>query len=384
MGVTGGIAAYKSCELVRLLVKAGHDVVPLVTDGADRFVRRETFFALARRELSDDLYAHLTRADVYVIAPLTANTLAKLAQGIADNLVTEAALAHRGPLVVAPAMNPRMWSHPATQANLAALRGRGVDVVGPDEGETAEGEWGVGRRSEPDEIFAVVSDLLVKREQLRGRRVLVTAGGTREPLDDVRFVGNRSSGRMGVAVAEEARRRGADVTLVGSNLVVAPPGGVELVDAPTAADVEREVLARADEADAIVMAAAVADYRPAAVVAGKRAKGPTPWTLELEPTVDVLGALGASGTSAVLVGFAAESGGGVERARRKLTDKNANLVVFNDVSRGEIGFDSEENEVVLVRPDSERRVAKASKRVIAAAIVDELAALLEERDGRDR
>jgi phosphopantothenoylcysteine decarboxylase / phosphopantothenate---cysteine ligase len=384
VGVTGGIAAYKSCELVRLLVKVGHEVVPLVTDGADRFVRRETFFALARREPSEDLYAHLTRAELYVIAPLTANTLAKLAQGIADNLVTEAALAHRGPLVVAPAMNPRMWSHPATQANLAALRARGVDVVGPDEGETAEGEWGVGRMAEPDEIFAAVAETLAKREQLRGRRVLVTAGGTREPLDDVRFVGNRSSGRMGVAVAEEARRRGAEVTLVASNLTIAPPGGIELVQAPTAADVEREVLARADEADAVVMAAAVADYRPAAAVAGKRAKDRATWTLELEPTVDVLGALGASGTEAVLVGFAAESGGGIERARRKLTDKNANLVVFNDVSRNDIGFDSEENEVVLIRRDGERRVAKASKRVVAAAIVDELAGLLEERDGRGR
>jgi phosphopantothenoylcysteine decarboxylase / phosphopantothenate---cysteine ligase len=192
VGVTGGIAAYKSCELVRLLVKAGHDVVPLVTDGADRFVRRETFFALARREPREDLYAHLTRADLYVIAPLTANTLAKLAHGIADNLVTEAALAHRGPLLVAPAMNPRMWASAATQANVGTLRARGVELVGPDEGEMAEGEWGVGRMSEPEEIFEACQALLARREQLSGRRILVTAGGTREPLDDVRFVGNRS------------------------------------------------------------------------------------------------------------------------------------------------------------------------------------------------
>jgi phosphopantothenoylcysteine decarboxylase/phosphopantothenate--cysteine ligase len=384
VGVTGGIAAYKACELVRLLVKAGHDVVPLITDGADRFVRRETFFALARREPADDLYAHLTRADLYVIAPLTANSLAKLAQGIADNLVAEAALAHRGPLVVAPAMNPRMWAHAATQANVATLRARGVEIVGPDEGEMAEGEWGVGRMSEPDQIFAVCAELLAKREQLRGRRFLVSAGGTREPLDEVRFVGNRSSGKMGVAIADEARRRGADVTLVTANLTVPAPGGVEVVDAPTASDVEREVLARADDADVVVMAAAVADYRPAEVVAGKRGKGRATWTVELEPTTDVLRELGQRDSDALLVGFAAESGADVERARRKLTDKNANLVVFNDVSRSDVGFDSEENEVVLIGRELERTIPKASKRIVAAAVVDEIARLLEEAHGRGR
>ncbi len=385
VGVTGGIAAYKACELVRLLVRAGHDVVPLVTDGADRFVRRETFFALARREPSEELYAHLTRADLYVIAPLTANTLSKLAQGSADNLVTEAALAHRGPVVVAPAMNPRMWAHPATQANASALRARGIELVGPDEGEMAEGEWGVGRMAEPEEIFAACEATLAKRDQLRGRRILVSAGGTREPLDDVRFIGNRSSGRMGVAVAEEARRRGADVTIVAANLSVPPPGGIELVQAPSAADVEREMLARADEADVVVMAAAVADYRPAEVVAGKRGKDTRTWTVELEPTTDVLRTLGERGGDALLVGFAAESGEeAIERARRKLTDKKVNLVVFNDVSRSDIGFDSDDNEVVLVGRDGERRIEKAPKRAVAGGILDEVARLLEERDGRGR
>jgi len=385
VGVTGGIAAYKSCELVRLLVKAGHEVVPLVTDGADRFVRRETFFALARREPREDLYAHLRRADLYVIAPLTANTLAKLAHGIADNLVTEAALAHRGPLLVAPAMNPRMWASPATQANVAAIRARGTELIGPDEGEMAEGEWGMGRMSEPDEIFEACAALLAKREQLAGRRVLVTAGGTREPLDDVRFVGNRSSGRMGVALAEEARRRGADVTLVAANLAVPMPGGLELVSAPTAADVEREVLARATDADVVMMAAAVADYRPAEVLAGKRGKDTGGWTLELEPTTDVLRTLGQRDNGPLLVGFAAESGGGIDRARQKLTDKKANLLVYNDVSRGDIGFDSEENEVTLIGRDGEQRVVeKAPKRAVAGAILDEVARLLEEADGRGR
>ncbi len=385
VGVTGGIAAYKACELVRLLVKGGHDVVPLVTEGADRFVRRQTFFALSRREPTEDLYAHLTRADLFVIAPLTANTLAKLAHGIADNLVTEAALAHRGPLVVAPAMNPRMWASQATQANVATLRARGVELVGPDEGELAEGEWGVGRMSEPEEIQAACEGLLAHREQLAGRRFLISAGGTREPLDDVRFVGNRSSGRMGVALAEEALRRGADVTLVASNLSVPAPLGVDVVQAPTAAALEEAVLARADDADVIVMAAAVADYRPAEALAGKRAKDSAAWTIELEPTGDVLRTLGERDADALLVGFAAEAGeAAIERARRKLTDKNANLIVFNDVSRSDIGFEAEENEVVLIGRESERRIDKAPKRAIAAAIVDEVARLLEERDGRGR
>lgn len=375
VGVTGGIAAYKSCELVRLFVRDGHEVIPLVTDGADRFVRRETFFALARREPSEDLYAHLTRADLYVIAPLTANTLAKLAHGEADNLVAEAALAHRGPLVVAPAMNPRMWLHPATRANVETLRARGIEVVGPDEGETAEGELGVGRMAEPEEIFEFCRALLAKRDQLRGKRVLVTAGGTREPLDDVRFVGNRSSGRMGVALAGAALRRGAEVTLVASNLAVPAPPGLAVVDAPTAADVEREVLARAD-VDVVLMAAAVADYRPAERVHGKRAKDASTWTLELEPTTDVLRTLGEGNTHALLVGFAAESGAdALARARRKLEDKRANLIVFNDVSREDIGFESEENEVVLVWHGGERTITRTSKREVAEEIVDEVVKL---------
>src|SRR5439155_419663 len=223
LGVTGGIAAYKACEVCRLLVKAGHEVVPLVTPGAERFVTAETFRALARRPPAEDVYLHLTRADLLLVAPCTANTLAKLAHGLADNVLTEAALAHRGPMLVAPAMNPRMWSHPATRTNAETLRARGVVLVGPDEGETAEGELGVGRMSEPDEIVRAAEDLLTGKSKLRGKAVLVSAGGTREPLDAVRFVGNRSSGRMGVALAAEARRRGASVTLLASNLAVAAP-----------------------------------------------------------------------------------------------------------------------------------------------------------------
>src|SRR5437764_4234824 len=344
VGVTGGIASYKACELVRLFVKGGHEVIPLVTPGAERFVRAETFFALARRPPNDDLYAHLTRADLLVVAPLTANTLARLAHGLADNLVAEAALAHRGPMLLAPAMNPRMWAHPATQANAETVRARGAVLIGPDEGETAEGEWGPGRMAEPGEIYRRARELLGESDSLVGRRVLVSAGGTREPLDAVRFLGNRSSGRMGVALAEEARLRGAEVTLVAANLAVPAPGRIEIVAAPTAAELEREVLARSD-ADVVVMAAAVADYRPAEPTSEKRPKSAELWTVTLEPTVDVLRQLGERRRDGqVLIGFAADRGeSGLARAREKLAAKRTDLIVFNDVSRGDIGFDTPEN-----------------------------------------
>jgi phosphopantothenoylcysteine decarboxylase/phosphopantothenate--cysteine ligase len=378
LGVTGGIAAYKACELCRLLVKDGHDVVPLVTPGAERFVTEETFRALARRPPGDDVYLHLTRADLLVVAPCTANTLAKLAQGLADNVLTEAALAHRGPFLVAPAVNPRMWSHPATRANAETLRARSVVLVGPDEGETAEGELGVGRMAEPEEILRAVRDVLGGNGPLRGKRVLVSAGGTREPVDAVRFVGNRSSGRMGVAIAAEAHRRGAEVTLLAANLAVPAPAGVELVETPTAADLEREALARAAEADLVVMAAAVADYRPAEALAAKRPKDTAAWTLELEPTADVLSALGSRRRDGqLLVGFAAETGAdGLGRAREKLSNKGADLIVLNDVGRTDIGFDAVENEVTLVTATTERTIAKAPKDEIAGAILDEVEARL--------
>jgi phosphopantothenoylcysteine decarboxylase/phosphopantothenate--cysteine ligase len=371
LGVTGGIAAYKACELTRLLVKAGHDVVPLVTPGAQRFVAEETFVALARRPAQEDVYPHLTRADLLVVAPCTANTLAKLAYGLADNVLTEAALAHRGPVLLAPAMNPRMWANAATRANVETLVARGVELVGPDEGEMAEGEWGVGRMAEPEEIAARVEQLLAP-PSLAGRRVLVTAGGTREPVDAVRFVGNRSSGRMGVAVAEEARRRGADVVLLAANLAVPAPAGVEVIPTPTAETMLEAALALQD-VDVLVMAAAVADYRPAEALASKRAKDDETWTIELEPTTDIARTLGERKRDGqVLVAFGAEHGAeGLERKRRMLDTKNADVVVYNDVSRADIGFDTAENEVVLVTRDGERHVAKASKHAIAAAILDE-------------
>jgi phosphopantothenoylcysteine decarboxylase/phosphopantothenate--cysteine ligase len=385
LGVTGGIAAYKACELTRLLVRAGHEVTPILTSEAETFVSAKTFEALARREAARELYPHLVEADLLVIAPLSANTLAKVAQGLADNVLTQAVLAFEGPVVAAPAMSPRMWRNAATRTNVELLRSRGVELVGPEEGDTAEGEVGVGRMSEPEAIFERVAALLEKREELRGRRVLVTAGGTREPLDAVRFLGNRSSGRMGAALAAEARRRGAEVTLVASNLTVPTPVGVDVVEAPTAADVARETLARGD-ADVVVMAAAVADYRPAEAVAGKRPKDSEPWTVTLEPTTDVLRELGSGrdpGTRRVLVGFAADHGEpGLERAREKLGNKRADLIVFNDVGRDDIGFDSPDNEVVLVSADGERRIEKAAKERVAGEILDEVVRRLQGRDGR--
>ena len=377
LGVTGGIAAYKACELVRLLVKDGHEVTPVLTSDAERFVTAHTFEALARREAPRDLYPHLADADLLVIAPLSANTLAKLAHGLADNVLTQAALAVRGPVLVAPAMNVRMWEHPATQANLRLLVERGVHVLGPESGELAEGEHGPGRMAEPEDVFARCLELLGADGPLRGRRVLVSAGGTREPLDSVRFVGNRSSGRMGVAVAREARRRGAEVTLVASNLAVSPPDGVEVVQAPSAADLAREVLDRGD-ADVVVMAAAVADYRPAEPTDGKRPKDSDVWTIDLQPTEDVLAELGRRRRNGqILVGFAADEGeAGLVRARTKLTNKRGNLFVYNDVSRSDIGFESDWNELVLLTPDGEHAVSRRSKEECAVAILDEVEALL--------
>ncbi|HST24628.1 MAG TPA: bifunctional phosphopantothenoylcysteine decarboxylase/phosphopantothenate--cysteine ligase CoaBC [Gaiellaceae bacterium] len=378
LGVTGGIAAYKACELCRLLVKAGHEVTPVLTADAERFVTAHTFEALARRESPRELYPHLLDADLLVVAPLSANTLAKLAHGIADNVLTQTALAFPGRVLVAPAMNVRMWAHPATQANASTLAERGVELIGPEEGELAEGESGIGRMTEPEEIFARCQLLLGAEGRLQGKRVLVSAGGTREPLDSVRFLGNRSSGRMGVAVAEEARRRGAAVTLLAANVSVRVPRGIDVVQTPTAADMAAAAEARRD-ADVVVMAAAVADYRPTEAIDGKRAKNGEPWTVELEPTVDILRALGNDRSDGqVLVGFAADIGStGLDRARQKLETKCADLIVFNDVAGDGIGFDSAENEVVLISRSGERAVAQARKEAVAAAVLDAVEDLLQ-------
>ncbi len=379
MGITGGIAAYKTCELIRLFVMAGFEVTPIATPGAEEFVHARTFEALARREQPRGLYPHLLEAELLVIAPLSANTLAKLAHGLADNVLTQTVLAFEGPVVVAPAMNTRMWLHRATQENAETLAARGVEIVGPESGELGEGESGLGRMTEPEEIFRRCEALLRNARELEGRRVLISAGGTREPVDSIRFIGNRSSGRMGVALAYEAKRRGAEVTLLYANGSVPAPAGVEIISTPTASDLQREALDRGD-ADVIIMAAAVADYRPAEAIEGKRQKNREPWTIELEPTHDVLAELGRRRrTEQVLVGFAADTGRhGLERARQKLVEKGGDLFVFNDVSRADIGFDSLDNEVVLISRSGERVIGKRSKEEVAISILDEITDLLKE------
>jgi phosphopantothenoylcysteine decarboxylase / phosphopantothenate---cysteine ligase len=377
LGVSGGIAAYKACELCRLLVQEGHDVTPLLTRDAETFVSAKTFESLARKEMPRDLYPHLVEADLLVIAPLTANTLAKLAQGLADNVLTQAALAFRGHVLAAPAMNVRMWEHPAIQANVRLLAERGVELIGPEDGELAEGETGLGRMTEPEEIMARCRVLLGEHGPLAGKHVLVTAGGTREPLDAVRYLGNRSSGRMGVALAEEARRRGAEVTLLAANLAVKPPTGVTVVETATAAELADAALSRTG-VDVVLMAAAVADYRPAGARTDKRSKDASGWSVELEPTQDVLAELGRRRSNGqVLVGFSADHGAeGLERARAKLAAKAVDLVVFNDVSRDDIGFDAADNEVVILADGAERVVEKAPKTRVAAEILDEVERLL--------
>jgi phosphopantothenoylcysteine decarboxylase/phosphopantothenate--cysteine ligase len=386
LGVTGGIAAYRAAELCRLLVKDGLAVQVVMTPAAERFVGSTTFAGLSRMPVLTDrptaggpIYPHLDAARaarVMVVAPCSANTLAKLAQGLADNVLTESALALAGRLVVAPAMNVRMWEHPATQAAAALLRARGAVLVGPEPGELAEGEVGMGRLAQPEAIHAAVAALLRPGGSLAGRSVLVTAGGTREPLDPVRFLGNRSSGRMGVALADAALLRGAEVTTLLCNASVAPAGGT-VVATPTAADLEREALARAARCDVVLMAAAVADYRPAEVGGAKRPRAGD-WSLELVPNADILAAIAAARRPGqVLVGFAAETGDGLERARAKRERKGVDLIVLNDVARADIGFEVDDNEVVLVGPDGAEHLAKAPKAVVAGAILDRVERLLD-------
>ena len=384
VGVCGGIAAYKTCELVRLLVRSGHDVQVIQTPSSTRFVGPTTFAALSRRPvLSDDgpdMFPHLEasrEAELLVIAPLTATTLARIAHGEASSVLAASALAFRGPLVAAPAMNPRMWEAPATRANLMALHERGVEVIGPGSGDTAEGEQGEGRMAEPEQIADAVERRLRMARSLSGRSVLVTAGGTREPLDAVRFLGNRSSGRMGVAVADEAARRGASVTLILAAAVARPAAPMRVLHAETAAELEQLTLAEAESADVVVMAAAVADYRPHRVVAGKRVKSGEPWHIELEPTTDILAALGARRSPGqLLIGFAAEHGdGALERARAKLVRKKADMIVMNDISRADIGFESQANELTIVTSNGETPVSQRSKQECAMAVWDVAGAL---------
>jgi phosphopantothenoylcysteine decarboxylase/phosphopantothenate--cysteine ligase len=409
LGVTGGISAYKAVEVVRLATKAGHSVRVVQTPASLNFVERATFEGITGSPVlvdefepdpargafpGDEPPAHapishlelVRRADVLAVVPASANTIAKLAHGLADNMLTSAALASTAPLVVAPAMNDKMWRHAATRANVRTLRERGAVIVPPATGPLAsKGEWGEGRLAAPADILAAIeaTGVAYLPRSLDGVRVLVTAGGTREPIDSVRYVGNRSSGRMGFAVAAEAAHRGADVTVVAANVTLPREDGVHYIDVETAAELERASLRAFEYADVLVMAAAVADFRPAAPEASKISKsGRDELSLSLEPTADVLAALSERRRPGqVLLGFAAEHGeGGVERARGKLERKRLDAVVVNDISRADIGFDSGDNEVTILTAGGEDRpVARAPKAEVAGAIVDAVEALRAER-----
>ena len=403
LGVTGGIAAYKALEFTRAAMKAGHSVRVIATQASTRFVGAASFAGITGAPVlyteweadplrgafpGDPQPAHaplshlqlVETADVFLIAPASANTIAKLATGAADNLLTAAALACRRPLIVAPAMNDAMYEHPATQANLATLRDRGVRVLDPGVGALGSiGEWGVGRLPEPAELLAAVESELAPAGDLAGVRVLVSAGGTREAIDSVRYVGNRSSGRMGFALAEEAARRGAYVVVVAANVSLPRAPGIEYVDVTTAAELQAACEARFADCDLLLMAAAVADFRPAQALDAKIKKTELDAApaLALEPTPDVLSGLAARRRpDQLLVGFAAEHGAGaLAYGREKLERKGLDAVVVNDIARADIGFDSTENEVTIVTAADEMHVPRASKGEVARAVIDAVLSL---------
>jgi phosphopantothenoylcysteine decarboxylase/phosphopantothenate--cysteine ligase len=397
LGVTGGIAAYKAAELLRGLQKAGMDVRVVMTRAATRFVGPWTFETLSTHpvrldEVSeiglDSRITHIEdskEADIMVVAPATANTLAKMANGVADNLLTSMYLAFGKTVVVAPAMNTQMWEHPATQANVAALRDQGVFVVEPGAGELACGDYGSGRMADPDSIVAEVKlRLQVQRKRdLRGLRVVITAGGTREPIDAVRFIGNRSSGKMGFALARAAFDRGAQVDLIQANVDMPAVPGVRQIETPTAGEMHAEVMRLLPDTDILIMAAAVADYRVAdGPAGGKIGKGREGWRIDLEATTDILCDVAAHHKGQFLVGFAAEYGlEGLDRARSKMQRKQLDMIIFNDISRTDIGFDSDYNEVRILTRDDEVQVDRAPKETVAELILDNVARAVRSRRG---
>ena len=390
LGVTGGIAAYKSAELVRLLKERGDRVQVVMTRHAQEFIRPLTFAALSGEKVITDLFSdsgseatlqsaveHIgvaQEADLLLVAPATADILAKFSHGIAGDFLTTMYLAFTGPVVVAPAMNTNMWNHPATRANLAALRKRGVNVVDPDEGSLACGMIGPGRLADLAEIVAAVDDALRSTTRdLAGETVLITAGPTQEPVDPVRFLSNRSSGRMGFALAEEAIARGARVTLVSGPVALSPPAGCELVRVTTAAEMHEAVIRRLRESTIVVMAAAVADYRPAAEQSSKVKKQSSGWNLELEPTPDILADVAQRKDEQLVVGFAAETEDLRQNAERKLRSKNCDLLVANLVGPAaeDGGFDSEMNQGLLLAANGEAiELPRSSKREMARRIFD--------------
>jgi phosphopantothenoylcysteine decarboxylase/phosphopantothenate--cysteine ligase len=394
LGVSGGIGAYKAVEVARGLQKHGHDVVAVMTANATRFVGPITFEAITRRPVITDQFEQGANADIehialastidlLLIAPATANILGKLANGIADDFLSTLYIATRAPVLVAPAMNTQMFAHEAVRANLDALAARGVRFVEPGEGYLACGWIGKGRLADVEEIVGAADAVLRPAGPLRGQRVLVTAGPTREDFDPVRYLGNRSSGRMGFAIAGEAARRGAAVTLVAGPTAITAPPVHELVRVRTAEQMHAAVLDRADRMDVVVMAAAVADYTPAEPAAQKVSKGGDTLTVVLKKTPDILADLGrrrlASGIGPVLVGFAAETEHVVARGAAKREAKHADLIVANDVSRADAGFEVETNEVTIIGPDGAEALPLQSKSRVAAAILDRVERLITVR-----
>src|SRR5688500_10479513 len=390
LGVSGGIGAYKAVEVARLLQKRSHRVQAVMTRSARRFVGPLTFEAITRERVITSQFApglnaeieHIALAsamDLLVVAPATANVLGKFANGIADDFLSALYLATRAPVLVAPAMNTNMWEHPAVQTNIARLRDRGVHFVDPGEGYLACGWVGTGRLAEPDAIAAAADVVLAGPASLRGYRVLVTAGPTIEDLDPVRFIGNRSTGRMGFALAREAQRRGADVVLVAGPTPIDPPSVTELIRVRSAREMHAAVTAQADRVDVIIMAAAVADYTPTGgAVTDKRPQG-GPIALELERTADILAELGrrrGDRARPVLVGFAAQTGDLEAPARRKLEAKQVDLVVANDISAPDSGFEVETNRVLLVGPGPTEALPLMSKDRVAAVVLDRVEQLI--------
>jgi phosphopantothenoylcysteine decarboxylase / phosphopantothenate---cysteine ligase len=390
LGVSGGIAAYKAIDVLRILQRRGHGVTVVMTRAAKRFVGPATFAALSGRAVGVDMfgrderpnYEHLDlarAADILAIVPASANTIARCAAGVADGLLSAVHLAFDGPVLMAPAMNTRMYLHPATGHNLGVLRARGVHMVEPGSGLLADGEVGVGRLAEPTAIADAIDEVLRGAGTLGGRRVLVSAGGTREPIDPVRYLGNRSSGKMGWAIADAARRRGARVTVLAANVDLPRHPDIRYVDTPSAADLHAAALDHFPDCDLLVMAAAVADFRPSEVHQGKIDKsGRAGLELDLVATTDILADLaGRRSDGQVIVGFAAEHGPeGRERARAKRTRKGIDLIVHNDVSVTGIGFGSDENEIAIIGASGDEALPRMSKDACAGRILDAAGALL--------
>ncbi len=390
VGVTGGIAAYKACELVRELARRGFRVKVAMTDAAARFVTPLTFRTLTGEPVAASLWEEPTHgrvqhvslaqeADVMVIAPCTANVIAKLAHGRADDMLTTTALATQAPTIVAPAMNAEMWRKDVTRQNIAMLRARGVVVVEPTSGELACGDIGEGRLAPVADIADAVENEARRARDLANVRILVTAGGTREPIDPVRFIGNRSSGKTGYAIAEEAARRGADVTLVTAPTFQADPYGADVVRVTTALEMNDALHTRFDDTDVVIMAAAVADFRPEQAAEQKLKKDAAPASVALVRNPDILAQLGERKLHQLLVGFAAETENVLDNARMKLAAKNLDLVVANDVSHEGIGFEADVNQVALVSEAGVEELPVLVKATVADVVLDRVAAMLRER-----